>query len=129
VPRPKATGPTDGELAILRVLWDQGPSTVKQIHDVLRRKSGTGYTTTLKLLQIMTEKGSVQRDESERTHVYRCKKSEQQVLRQLTRSLLNRAFKGSTHKLVMHALSTKKASPDEIAEIRKLLDDLEGGRK
>src|ERR1700733_1204451 len=102
--------PTDAELAILRVLWQLGPATVRAVHDELNRVQETGYTTVLKLLQIMTEKGLVRRDESERSHVYRPVGSEQQVQRQLVGHLLDRAFGGSAQKLVMQALSTKKST-------------------
>ena len=114
--------PTDGELAILRVLWDRGASTVRQVHDVLSRERPTAYTTALKLLQIMTEKGLVRRDETDRTHVYEPRLSEEQTQRQLVRDLLDRAFSGSASKLVMQALATRRASPEELGEIRRLLD-------
>ena len=118
--------PTDGELAILRVLWQRGPSTVRQVHEVLSRARPTGYTTSLKLLQIMTDKGLVRRDESRRTHVYQARLTEEQTQRQLVRDLLERAFGGSAQKLVMQALAAKKASPEELVQIRKLLDELGG---
>ncbi len=118
--------PTDAELSILRVLWEQGPSTVRQIQQVLDRARPTGYTTVLKLLQIMTDKGLVLRDETERRHVYRARFSEGRTQRQLLGDLLDRAFAGSTGKLVMQALSSRKASPEELAAIRKLLDEWEG---
>ncbi len=125
---PKLPKPTDAELAILRVLWEQGPSTVRQIQQVMDRARPTGYTTVLKLLQIMTDKGLVQRDESERSHVYRPRLSRRQTQRQLLGDLVDRAFAGSTAQLVMQALSSRKASPEELAAIRKLLDDWpEGG--
>ncbi len=114
--------PTDAELAILRVLWDRGASTVRQVHDVLSRERPTAYTTALKLLQIMTEKGLVRRDETDRTHVYEPRLSEEQTQRQLVRDLLDRAFAGSASKLVMQALATRRASPEELGEIRRLLD-------
>jgi predicted transcriptional regulator len=117
--------PTDAELAILRVLWERGPSTVRQVHEVLSRERPTAYTTALKLLQIMAEKGLVTRDERERTHVYQPRVSEDQTQRQLVRDLLDRAFGGSSSKLVMQALATKRASAEELGEIRRLLD----GRK
>ena len=120
--------PTDAELAILRVLWEQGPSTVRQIQQVMDRARPTGYTTVLKLLQIMTDKRLVRRDESERSHVYRPRLTEDQTQRQLLGDLLDRAFAGSTARLVMQALANKEASPEELAEIRKLLDEWpEGG--
>jgi len=116
--------PTDSELAILRVLWRVGPATVRAVHDELSGTQDTGYTTVLKLMQIMTEKGLVQRDESERSHVYEPACSEQEVQRQLVGHLLDRAFGGSAQQLVMQALATKKASPEELKEIRKLLDEM-----
>ena len=121
--------PTDSELAILRVLWRLGPATVRAVHDELSRAQETGYTTVLKLLQIMTEKGLVKRDESERSHVYEPVCSEQQVQRQLVGHLLDRAFGGSAQKLVLQALAAKKSTPEELAEIRRLLDEMEGGAK
>lgn len=121
--------PTDSELSILRVLWRLGPSTVRAVHDELNRSQETGYTTVLKLLQIMHEKGLVIRDESERSHVYRPAWSENEVQQQLVGHLLDRAFGGSARQLVMQALATKKASPAELAEIRKLLEEMEGGKK
>jgi predicted transcriptional regulator len=119
--------PTDGELAILRILWKQGPSTVGQVQQALNEVRKTGYTTALKLLQIMTEKGLVERDESGWRHVYRARNGRDRTQKQLVRDLLDRAFDGSAHQLVMQALSTKKASHKELAEIRKLLDTLDGG--
>ena len=119
--------PTDAELAILRVLWERGPSTVRQIQEILNRARTTGYTTVLKLLQIMTEKGLVRRDESQRTHVYQANRSQGQTQRQLVGDLLDRAFGGSAEKLVMQALAAGKASPEELTQIRELLDRLEGG--
>lgn len=114
--------PTDAELAILRVLWERGPSTVRQVHDVLLRERPTAYTTALKLLQIMTEKGLVRRDETDRTHVYHPRLSEDQTQRQLVRDLLDRAFGGSASKLVMQALAARRASPEELGEIRRLIE-------
>lgn len=121
----KTPRPTDAELGILRVLWERGPSTVRQVHDILTLERPTAYTTALKLLQIMTDKGLVQRDEAERTHIYHARLSEEQTQRQLVRDLLDRAFGGSSTKLVMQALATKRASAEELSEIRRLLD----GRK
>jgi predicted transcriptional regulator len=118
--------PTDTELTILRVLWERGPSTVRQVHEALSDRKPTAYTTTLKLLQIMTEKGLVKRDETDRSHVYQSRLNEEQTQRQLVRDLLERAFGGSSMKLVMQALSARRASPAELAEIRKLLDETDG---
>ena len=125
---PRLPRPTDAELAILRVLWERGPSTVRQVHESQAPERPTAYTTTLKLLQIMTEKGHVQRDERDRTHVYAARATEEQTQRQLTQDLLDRAFGGSATKLVMQALSSRKASPEDLAEIRRLLDEREGGK-
>jgi len=125
--RTRPTRPTDGELAILRVLWLRGPSTVGEVQQELNHARPTGYTTVLKLLQIMTEKGLVVRDENQRTHVYQARMPEEQTQRQLVSDLLDRAFGGSARKLVMQALAVKKASAEELAEIRQVLDDLEGG--
>jgi len=118
--------PTDSELAILRVLWRLGPSTVRQVHDALPRRDPAGYTTTLKLLQIMTEKGLVTRDETLRAHVYSARLAREETQSQLVGDLLDRAFEGSASRLVMRALSARPASAEELAEIRKLLDGLEG---
>ena len=125
--KPRRRKPTDAELAILRVLWERGPSTVRQIAEVLGKD--TGYTTVLKLLQIMTEKRLVARDESERTHVYEAAYTEDETQRQLVSDLLDRAFGGSAAKLVLQALAARKASPEELAEIRKLLDKRRGGSR
>jgi BlaI family transcriptional regulator, penicillinase repressor len=120
---PGTPRPTDAELAILRVLWERGPSTVRQVHEALgTRERQTAYTTALKLLQIMTEKGLVRRDETDRTHVYQARLSEEQTQRQLVRDLLERAFGGSSSKLVLQALNAKRASPEELAEIRTLIE-------
>ena len=121
-PRVSIPRPTDAELAILRVLWERGPSTVRQVHDVLGRERPAAYTTALKLLQIMTEKGLVERDERDRTHIYRARLSEEQTQRQLVRDLVDRAFGGSATKLVMQALASRRASPDELREIRRAID-------
>jgi predicted transcriptional regulator len=121
--------PTDAELAILRILWERGPSTVRQVHDVLGRERPSAYTTALKLLQIMTEKGLVERDERDRTHVYRARSSQEHTQRQLVRDLVDRAFGGSAAKLVLQALASKHASPAELREIRSILDDAKNVRE
>ena len=119
--------PTDAELAILRVLWERGPRTVREVHDELSQFHDTGYTTILKLLQIMTDKGLVVRDERNRAHVYSTRYSEQRTQRQLLGDLIDRAFGGSPAKLVMQALATDtKATADELTAIRQLLDQMEG---
>jgi BlaI family transcriptional regulator, penicillinase repressor len=127
MPTEKLPRPTDTELAILRVLWALGAATVRQIQEELDKRQPTGYTTVLKMLQIMTEKGLVARNESERTHVYRASLSEEQTQRQLLGDLVDRAFDGSASKLVMQALAVKKASKEELIELRRILDELEGG--
>jgi BlaI family transcriptional regulator, penicillinase repressor len=119
--------PTDAELGILRVLWERGPSTVRQVHDVLSRERPTAYTTALKLMQIMTEKGLLRRDETDRSHVYHPRLTEEQTQRQLVHDLLERAFGGSSSKLVMQALATTRASAEELVEIRRLLDGRKDG--
>src|SRR5437016_8764446 len=118
--------PTDAELAILSVLWERGPSTVRDVHDDLNQYAPTGYTTVLKMLQIMTEKGLVVRDETERAHIYESRYSEQKTQRQLLSDLADRAFGGSAAKLVMQALSGRKATAEELEAIREFLDRLEG---
>ncbi len=126
---PKPPKPTDAELAVLRVLWERGPSTVREVWEQLSPKQRTGYTTVLKIMQIMFEKGLLSRDESDRSHVYRAARSEAQTQRQVVGHLLERLFSGSAPKLVMQALAARKASPAELTEIRRLLDEMEGGRK
>jgi predicted transcriptional regulator len=118
--------PTEAELAILRVLWARGPSTVREVAEQMGREGA--YTTVLKLLQIMTDKGLVGRDERARTHIYHASSSESQTQKQLVTDLLDRVFDGSAAKLVLQALSAGKATPAELAEIRKLLDKHRGGR-
>ncbi len=121
--------PTDAELAILRVLWQRGPSTVRDVQEELNQVRPTGYTTVLKLLQIMTEKQLVRRDERQRTHIYQARLSEEMTQQQLVGDLLDRAFGGSASQLVMQALAARSASAEEVAEIRQLLSELEGGAK
>jgi predicted transcriptional regulator len=127
--KPRLPKPTDAELAVLRVLWQRGPSTVRDVWEELSASQQTGYTTVLKTLQIMLAKSLVQRDEADRSHVYRPAVGQEQTQRQLVSYLLEGVFAGSARKLVMQALSVKKASPAEVAAIRKMLDEFEGGRK
>jgi predicted transcriptional regulator len=117
--------PTDAELEILRVLWEHGPSTVREVFQVLQRKRGAGYTTVLKLMQIMTEKGLLRRDTTVRPQVYTAISSRGQTQRQLLGDLLDRAFGGSPGRLVLQALSEKQTTPEERRAIRALLDELE----
>ena len=121
-PAPK---PTNAELTILRVLWQRGPSTVRQVQADLERAEPTGYTTVLKLLQIMTDKTLVVRDESQRAHVYSAAITEEGTQRGLVRDLLDRAFDGSAGKLVLQALDSRPADPEELRQIRQVLDRLE----
>ena len=124
----KPPRPTDTELAILRILWKRGASTVRQVHEALSRERPAAYTTALKMLQIMTDKGLVRRDVSDRTHVYQPKLTEEQTQRQLVRDLVDRAFGGSASKLVLQALTTRRATSEELAEIRRLIESRREGR-
>lgn len=126
--RNRTPRPTDSELAILRVLWQRGPSTVRQIFDQLNRDRTTGYTTVLKLMQIMHEKGLLDRDERQQSHVYAARQSAQHTQRLLVRDLLDRGFGGSARQLILGALSARRVSPEDLSEIRKLLDQLEGDK-
>jgi len=126
MPRKPSNHPTAAELAILAVLWESGPSTVRDVHERLTINNNTGYTTVLKTLQIMTEKGLVRRDVSQRAHVYAARPSEEQTQRRMLAELVDRAYRGSAGKLVLQALSSKRASREELDEIRALLDRMEG---
>jgi predicted transcriptional regulator len=121
--------PTEAELAILRVLWDHGPLSVRDIQHILNASKPTGYTTALKMLQIMTVKGLVERDESVRPQIYSARYSQKQTQRQLVRDLLTRAFGGSVKELVLQALSTRKSRPEELQAIEKLLERYENDSK
>ena len=121
--------PTKLELTILRVLWEKGPGSVREIQARLSESRETGYTTALKMLQIMTEKGLVDRDESVRPQIYRAKFSQEKTQKQLLQDLIQRAFGGSVKALVMQAVSTKKSSPEDLEAIEKLLDRFEGGSR
>jgi predicted transcriptional regulator len=123
------TRPTDAELVILGVLWTQGPSTVRQVHEALAEDRETGYTTTLKLMQIMAEKGLVTRDESTRTHVYTAGPSRDDTQKQLVSDLVDRAFGGSAAALVLQALSAHPASARELAEIQQLIKEYKEGTR
>jgi predicted transcriptional regulator len=125
MPRKEVPRPTGAELAILQVLWQRGPSTVREVTEQLQAERATGYTTTLKLLQIMADKRLVERDESQRSHVYRAAEPRESTQRTLVANLLKTAFGGSAPQLVLQALSTKRATKQELDEIRKLLDILE----
>ena len=120
--KPQPQKPTASELEILHVLWSRGPSTVREVLDALNEKKTTGYTGVLKLLQIMTAKGTVRRDESQRAHIYEARRPAEQTKRQLASDMLQRVFDGSASQLMMHALAGNRTSPEEIDELRRILD-------
>lgn len=119
---PATPRPTDAELAVLRVLWERGPATVREVHTAMADKRTVAYTTTLKVLQVMTAKGLTVREERGPQHLYRAKHPEQQMQRRLVRDLVDRAFGGSTSQFVLQALASRRTSPEELEEIRRLLD-------
>jgi len=123
------TKPTESELEILQVLWEHGPTTVRFVNDELSKSKETGYTTTLKLMQIMHEKGMVNRDEAGRSHIYSAAITESATQKQLLDRFLDTAFRGSALKLVMQALGNQKTSRQDLTEIRNLLDKLNGTEK
>jgi predicted transcriptional regulator len=126
--RKQSPQPTDVELAILRVLWQRGPSTVREVYLVLQGSRDTGYSTTLKMMQVMLEKGLLQRDDSQRPQVYTPSQPEEQTQRQMVNDLLQKVFGGSARKLVMRAVESERVSAQELAEIRKLLKQMEGDK-
>lgn len=117
--------PTASELEILHILWERGPSTVREVHETLSSRKPIGYTSVLKLMQIMTSKGTVRRDEEQRAHVYEAVQPAEKTKRQLAADVLQRVFDGSASELMMHALAGHKASKEEVEELRRLLDDYE----
>lgn len=128
--RPDSPKPTEAELAILNVLWEQGPSTVRDVHEALYRDEGAGYTTALKLLQVMHAKGLVLRDDSERAHVFRPAVSKERTQKRFVADLVQRVFDGSSSQLVLQALGGRpRATREELDEIRALLDRLDDGGK
>jgi BlaI family transcriptional regulator, penicillinase repressor len=126
--KPRNT-PTPAELEVLRILWDRGPSTVREVHELLERSQPVGYTTVLKVLQIMFEKELVTRDEASRAHVYSARVAAEATERRLLDDLKERAFGGSTARLVLRALSDAPASEAELSEVRALLDQFAGGHE
>jgi predicted transcriptional regulator len=118
--------PTASELEILRVLWARGPSTVREVYEALREQKSLGYTTVLKLLQIMTTKGTVRRNEEQRAHVYEACQPAEETKRQLVGDVLHRVFEGSASELMIHALEGRRTSKKELDELRRLLDEYEG---
>jgi predicted transcriptional regulator len=127
--RPTSTRPTDGELEILQCLWQTGPMTVRDVHDQLSKRKEIGYTTVLKLMQIMVDKGLLRRDEQERAHVYSAKLPRSKTRQRLLDDLLERAFGGSAKELVMQALASRKTSTEELNEIRQLINEYVRGAK
>ncbi len=117
--------PTESEMEILQVLWEQGASTVREVHDILSQTKDSGYTTTLKLMQIMNEKGLLNRNNDAKSHIYTAAVKKETVQKQVVSKMINGLFKGSSAKLVMHALGNHRASKEEIVEIKKYLDELE----
>lgn len=127
--RARLPRPTDAELEILRVLWERGACTVRDVQEALNGAKPTGYTTVLKLMQIMIDKGLVRRDEQQRAHVYEAQLAQEQTQRQLVSDLVERVFNGSASHLVMQALAGKKTSASELSEIRRILDEVERGHR
>jgi BlaI family penicillinase repressor len=127
--KPAPQKPTASELEILRILWTRGPSTVREVHDSMKEKREMGYTSVLKFLQIMTAKGTVRRNETQRAHVYEACLPAEQTKRQLAGDMLQRVFEGSASQLMMHALAGRKASREEIEELRRTLDEYERSRR
>jgi BlaI family transcriptional regulator, penicillinase repressor len=125
----KPPKPTDAELEILTVLWSRGPSTVRDVHEIIAGRKPAQYTTVLKQLQVMAEKGLVRRDETQRSHVYEPARSREWTQQQLAGDLLNRAFEGSARSLLLGALSAKKASKKDLDELRQLLDGYQKGAR
>ena len=131
MPRRRSPQPTEVELAILRVMWARGPSTVREVHETLqgqRDRQDTGYSTTLKMMQVMFDKGLLKRDESRRPQLYRPTVAEEQTQRQMVDDLVRRVFGGSARKLVLRAVESERVTPDELAEIRRLLEQREGDK-
>ena len=129
MPRPPASQPTEVELQILRILWEQGPSTARQIHNRLTEDRATNYSTTVKMLSVMLDKKMVKRDESVRPQVFRSATTQQRTQQRMLKDLIQKVYDGSAGSLVLQALASRKASPQELAEIRRMLNELEGGER
>jgi predicted transcriptional regulator len=121
----KQNKPTESEMEILQVMWEKGPSTVREVHEILSETKDSGYTTTLKLMQIMNEKGLLNRNDESKTHIYTASVKKESIQKQVVSKMINGLFKGSSAKLVMHALGNYRASKQEILEIKKYLDEME----
>ncbi len=126
MPRSRSPQPTEVEMQILRILWDLGPSPVREIHQRLKMAKGTGYSTTVKMLAVMLDKGLVTRDEEAQPHIYKAALTRDGAGKRLVRDLINKVYNGSAHSLVLQALSTQRATQEERDEIRRLLDRMEG---
>ena len=124
--RPSSTQPTEVELQILRILWTQGPSPVREIHRYLEQEKGTNYSTTVKMLAVMRDKGLVKRDESVSPHIYRAGLTQEKAQTRMLNDLIKKVYDGSAQSLVLHALSSQKASAEDIEAIRRILDDMKG---
>ncbi len=125
MPNLKLNKPTESEMAILQILWEEGPSTVREVHEILSGTKESGYTTTLKLMQIMHDKGMLSRNDESKTHIYSTLIKKESVQKQVVGNMIKGLFKGSSAKLVMHALGNHRASSEEISEIKKYLDEME----
>jgi BlaI family penicillinase repressor len=129
MPRPTSSQPTEVELLILSILWEQGPSTARQIHNRLAEERDTNYSTSVKMLSVMLDKRLVKRDESVRPQIFRPAASQERTQKRMLKDLIQRAYDGSAGSLVLQALASQKASPEELAEIRRLLSEMEGGER
>ena len=125
MPRPTSSQPTEVELLILRILWEQGPSTARQIHNRLAEDRDTNYSTTVKMLSVVLEKGLVKRDETVRPQVFRPAATQRRTQQRMLKDLVQKAYDGSVGSLVLQALALRKSSPEELAEIRRLLNELD----
>lgn len=125
----KPNRPTESEMEILQILWENGSSTVREVHEVLSETKDSGYTTTLKLMQIMTDKGLIERNDEAKSHIYSATVKKESIQKQVVSKMINSLFKGSSAKLVMHALGNHKASEEEIMEIKKYLKAMESSNK
>ncbi|MCA9091894.1 MAG: BlaI/MecI/CopY family transcriptional regulator [Planctomycetaceae bacterium] len=128
MPRNPSRQPNDVEMAILRVVWNRKSCSVREVHEELQAERQTGYTSTLKMMQVMVEKGLLVRDDTQRPQQFRAAVPETQTQRKIVKEIVQKVFGGSARKLVMQAVQSQKISPEELAEIRKLLDQLEGGK-
>jgi len=125
MPNLKLNKPTESEMEILQILWEEGPSTVREVHEILSGTKESGYTTTLKLMQIMHDKGMLSRNDESKTHIYSALIKKESVQKQVVGNMIKGLFKGSSAKLVMHALGNHRASSEEISEIKKYLNEME----